>query len=458
MARRFVNVDRDTPMLFPPDMRDWVRKDDMVHFVIEAVEQMDLRVARVNERGSGSEQYPPSMMTALLIYCYAHGIFSSRKIETASYRDVAVRYLTGDTHPDHDTIATFRRRNRELFEQCFVQVLAMAGEVGVLQVGTVSIDGTKLAANASKYKSVSYKRCKELLPLLEEKVQELVEQAEQVDGTESDAGDRLPEELARHEKLKAKLARAKAVLEERAKAKAVAERPAYEAKVEARNKRQGSSKGCHIKPPRQQPQPTDQINLTDEDSGLMRASKNSPYIQGYNAQAVVDADGSQLVVGARVSTCASDRNQLTGDLEAIPPQLGKPAAILLDTGYENMDQIGQVEQSGATVYCSMGQEREHHQPRYDFKPPKEKKPVAIKDPRRQAMANVMATETARAIYRKRKQTVEPVFGIIKEVLGFRRFHLRGLPKVETEWQLVCLSYNFKRLFNLINNETAVSIA
>ena len=299
-------------MLFPPDLRDWVRKDDMVHFVIEAVEQMDLRMARVNERGSGSEQYPPSMMAALLIYCYAHGIFSSRKIETASYGDVAVRYLTGDTHPDHDTIATFRRRNRELFEQCFVQVLAMAGEVGVLQVGTVSIDGTKLAGNASKYKSVSYKRCEELLPLLEEKVQELVEQAEQVDGTESDAGDRLPEQLARHEKLKAKLARAKRVLEERAKAKAAVAQPAYEAKVEARNKRQGRRKGCHIKPPRQQPEPTDQVNLTDEDSGLMRASKKSPYIQGYNAQAAVDADGSQLVLGARVWTSPENMDSSSG--------------------------------------------------------------------------------------------------------------------------------------------------
>ena len=237
-------------MLLPPDMREWVPKNDMVHFVIAAVEQMDMGLAQINVRGTGSAQYPPSMMTALLIYCYVHGIFSSRKIETASYRDVAVRYLTGDTHPDHDTIASFRRRNRELFEQCFVQVLAMAGEVGVLKVGTVSIDGTKLAANASRYKSVSYERCGELLPLLEERVQELVEQAEQVDGSESDTGDRLPEELVRHEKLREKLAKAKLVLEKRARDKAEAERPAYEAKVEARNKRQGRNKGCHIKPPR----------------------------------------------------------------------------------------------------------------------------------------------------------------------------------------------------------------
>ena len=149
-------------MLLPVDVREWVPDDDIVHFVIGAVEEIDLRGAQINERGTGSAQYAPAMMTALLIYCYAHGIFTSGKIERASYRDVAVRYLSGDTQPDHDTIATFRRRNRGLFEQCFVQVLEMASEAGVLQVGTVSIDGTKVGANANKYKSVSYERCEEL--------------------------------------------------------------------------------------------------------------------------------------------------------------------------------------------------------------------------------------------------------------------------------------------------------
>ena len=445
-------------MLLPVDMREWVPDDDMVHFVIGAVEEMDLREAQVNERGTGSAQYPPAMMTALLIYCYAQGIFSSRKIERASYRDVAVRYLSGDTHPDHDTIATFRRRNRRLFEQCFVQVLEMASEVGVLQVGTVSIDGTKVAANANKYKSVSYERCEELLGHLQQEVEQLVKQAEQVDRKESDGGDRLPEQLRGPKKLKSKLARAKAVLEERARAKAAAQQQAYEAKVKARNKRRGRRKGCHIKPPRQDPQRTEQVNLTDEDSRLMRASKSSAYIQGYNAQAVVDAQGSQLVVGARVSTCASDRNELLGDLETIPQQVGKPTTILVDAGYENMEQIEQVEQSGATVYCSMGREREHHRARYDFKAPRKKRAALFKERRRQAMAERMASEPARRIYRKRQQTVEPVFGIIKEVLGFRRFHLRGLSKVEAEWKLVCLSYNLKRLFKLIGNEPAIMIA
>ena len=348
-------------MLLPPDMRDWVPQDDMVHFVIAAVEQMDLRMAEVNLRDSGSEQYPPSMMTALLIYCYAHGIFSSRKIERATYRDVAVRYLSGDTHPDHDTIATFRKRNRRLFEQCFVEVLVLAQQIGVLQVGTVSIDGTKMAANASKYKSVSYERIEQLLPLLEQEVQRLSKEAEEVDRSESDQGQRLPRELTHHEKLKEKLQKAKA------------EQPAYEAKVEARNKRKASSKGRIIKPPQKEPEPSDQINLSDEDSELMRTNKRSAYIQGYNAQAVVDADGSQLVLGARVSQCASDCNELSADLESMPEQLPKPATILVDSGYENMDQIAEVEQAGPPFIARWVRNENTTNPDTTLSPPSRKK-------------------------------------------------------------------------------------
>lgn len=242
-------------MLLPPDMRDWVPQDDMVHFVIAAVEQMDLRMAEVNLRGSGSEQYPPSMTTALLIYCYAHGIFSSRKIERATHRDVAVRFLTADTHPDHDTIASFRRRNRRLFEQCFVEVLvlALAQQIGVLQVGTVSIDGTKLAANASRYKSVSYERIEQLLPLLEQEVQRLTKEAEEVDHSESEPADRLPQELTHHEKLKHKLQKAKQSLEGRAEQKARAQQPAYEAKVQARKSVKAAARGVKSSLPKRSP-------------------------------------------------------------------------------------------------------------------------------------------------------------------------------------------------------------
>jgi len=464
MATRFINVDRATPMLLPVDMREWVPNDDMVHFVIEAVDNIDLGEAQVNWRGTGNAQYPPSMMVALLIYCYSHGIFSSRKIEKATYRDVAVRYLTGDTHPDHDTIATFRRRNGQLFERCFVQVLEMASEVGVLKLGTVSIDGTKMKANANKYRNVTYGRCQELLEELEKEVRELVKRSEQVDAKEKDNGDELPKKLRGARNLKRKLERAKAVMERRAKARFAEQQQAYEAKVKARNERKGRRKGGKPKPPIEGPKATDRVNLTDGESRLMRPSKNSSYIQAYNPQAVVDADGSQLVVGARVSVCANDKNELEEDLERVPESLGQPERVLVDNGYENMDQIekiekGQGEEKGPKVYCSMGRGRERWRARHDLKSSKpQKPPKEIKEPRREAMAKRMDSESAKEIYKKRQQTVEPVFGIIKEVLGFRRFHMRGISKVETEWQLVCLSYNFKRFFNLMENKSGLKKA
>ena len=454
-------------MLLPVDMREWVPDNDMVHFVLEAVDNIDLGEAQVNWRGTGNAQYPPSMMTALLIYCYAHGVFSSRKIEKATYRDVAVRYLTGDTHPDHDTIATFRRRNGRLFERCFVQVLEMAAEVGVLKLGTVSIDGTKMKANANKYRNVTYGRCQELLEELEQEVKELVKRSEQADAKEKANADELPKKLRGAKKLKGKLERAKAVMERRAKARFAEAQQAYEAKVKARNEREGRRKGAKPKPPCDEgPKATDQVNLTDEDSRLMRPSKNSSYIQAYNPQAVVDADGTQLVVGARVSVCGNDKNELEEDLATVPESLGQPERVLVDNGYENMDQIekiekGQGEEKGPEVYCSMGRGRgrERWRARYDLKSSKpEKPPKKIKESRRQAMAERMASESAKEIYKKRQQTVEPVFGIIKEALGFRSFHLRGFSKVETEWQLMCLSYNFKRFFNLMENKSDLKIA
>lgn len=239
MSTRFVNVDRRTPLLLPQDLREWVPADDMVHFVIEAVEGMNLWKLRVNERGTGSEQYPPSMMLALLVYCYANGIFSSRRIERASYRDVAVRYLTGDTHPDHDTIAKFRRENLEAVADCFVAILELARELGVLRVGTVSTDGTHLRANASKNRNATYERAGELVEQLKQEVHELLQKAEEADNKEREEGQQLPEEIARREALKAKLEQARERLERRAKRRAEAEHEEYVRKVKAREQRRG---------------------------------------------------------------------------------------------------------------------------------------------------------------------------------------------------------------------------
>ena len=210
---KYINVDRDTPMLLPPDLREWIAENDMVHFVIDAIEGMRIEKFKVNHRGTGSAQYPPRMMLTLLIYCYANGIFGSRRIERATYRDIAVRYLTGNTHPDHDTIAKFRRENFEAVSECFVRVLELAGELRLLRVGTVSVDGTKIKANASKHKNVGYERAGELVEHLETEVQGLLKKAEEVDGREEGTEQGLPEEIARREKLKSKLQEARQRLE-----------------------------------------------------------------------------------------------------------------------------------------------------------------------------------------------------------------------------------------------------
>ena len=220
MAERLVNVDRDTPMLLPVDMRDWVPENDLVHFVISAVETMELGSVRVNTRGSGSKQYPPAMLLALMIYCYANGLFSSRRIERATYRDIAVRYLTGNTHPDHDTICTFRRENGALVREAFEQVLRLARQMGLLKVGTVSVDGTHIKANASKHKSVRYDRAGELEEQLRVDIAKLLEQADASDREDRPDDQELPQEIARREKLREKMLEARRQLEERAREQA----------------------------------------------------------------------------------------------------------------------------------------------------------------------------------------------------------------------------------------------
>jgi len=450
MATRFVNVDRNTPMLLPPDLRDWVPHGDMVHFVIEAVEGMRLHTLKVNRRGSGSEQYPPKMMLGLLIYCYANGIFSSRRIERATYRDVAVRYLTGDTHPDHDTVATFRRENFEAVGEAFLEVLQLAREIGVLKVGTVSVDGTHIRANASKDKNVRYDRAGELERQLESDVRQLLQEAERTDRREEDDGQSLPKEIARREKLREKMLQARERLERRAKQRAEAEQAEYEAKVRARQQREGSRKGPRPTPPKDTPEDHEQMNLSDGDSALMRKNKRSGYEQAYNGQATVDADGSQLILGGHVSRCASDANELAAAVENVPEEIGEVSSVLADSGYVNGDAWESLEQDGVDLYVAVSRAENHSQRQYDYRPTSvtAKPAKVIKDPRLLAMREKLQTDAGRRLYAKRKQTVEPVFGIIKHVMGFRQFLLRGLAKVSGEWELVRLAYNVKRLWAL----------
>lgn len=443
----FIQSDPNQPLLLPVDLREWVPADDMVHFVLEAAAQVPMDSFKVNRRGSGSKQYHPHMMLALLIYCYANGVFGSRRIEAATYRDIAVRYLCADTHPDHDTICKFRRENVTALSESFLQVLLMAKELKLLKVGRVSVDGTKMDANASKHRNVRYDRAAALIEQLEGDIADLLQQAEDADNTERAQGQRLPEQLAQREKLKQALEQARERLEGETRKRTEAERAAYERKVKQREQRHGKRKGKRIKPPDGTPPPNGQSNLTDPDSRLMCKGKNHEYRQSYNAQAAVSADGSQLILGNRISQCASDRQELVATVQAVPEQMGRIGSVLADNGYASGEQIDELERRHMEVLVATGRSAARS---YDLRPPRE--PVRVAEhaqPWVQRMSERLDSERGRAQYRLRQQTVEPVFGIIKAVMGFRQFLLRGIEKVRTEWVLVCLAYNCKRLHRLI---------
>ena len=326
---KFIDCERNQAFLLPPDLRDWIPEDDLAHFVIEAVERVEMSAFKVNHRGTGSAQYHPRMMLALLIYCYANGIFSSRRIERATHRDIGVRFVAANVHPDHDTIATFRRDNLAAFGESFLQVLLLAKELKLVKVGLVSVDGSKFEASASKHRSVTYERAGELIDQLKLDIADLMERAAAADGEGEDDPQALPKEIARREALCDRL-------------------------DAARETRTGRAKGKHPKPPDETPRADEQSNLSDPDSRLMRKSKQHEYRQAYNAQAVVDAGGSQLIVGARVTNGASDRNELVADIAAIPAVLGRPATVLADNGYANGDEVAALAESDIEALVATG--------------------------------------------------------------------------------------------------------
>jgi len=453
MPARFVNIDRDTPLLLPPDLRQWVPENHLAHFIVDAVDSLPLTNPAVNERGTGDEQYPPRMMLSLLSYCYATGTFSSRAIERATYSDVAVRFLSGDTHPDHDTICSFRRQNKALLAESFVQVLAMAGEMHLLKVGNITIatDGTKVLANASKHAAVSYQRAGEQIEMLEREVGTLLQKAEEADSIPLQDGLSIPDEIARRRERIEKLQKARAVIEARARERAVAERAQYEAKLaqrEAKKQRGEKVGGPPPKPPRETPQPKDQFNFTDAESRIMKAGNGGHFEQAYNAQASVETD-SRLIVGVRVSDQPNDKEQLVPNVAAIATEVvGAVSAVLTDNGFYSEGAIQAVESNGGpTVYAAVGKSS-HHRTVADLEQRVEPPPPEAGAAVSAVMAHRLRTQAGRALYKLRQQTVEPVFGIIKEVMGFRRFLMRGLEKVQLEWTLVCLAYNLKRLHRL----------
>ena len=443
MPANLVNIDRETPFLMPPDLRDWVAPDDSVHFIIEAVNTLPEHLFHLNRRGSGSQQYPPKMMMALLAYCYSRRIVSSRRIEQATHHHVAVRLITGNHHPDHDTIAAFRRNNGIAFKEGFVQILLLAEHIGMLHVGTVSVDGTRIKANASKDQNVRYDRGVELIERLEADVAKLIEEAEAAD-RQPEPDDRLPAALAKREKLLKKLQAGKAELERRARDRARAAHDRHEQELREREASQGKRGPKPKAPPpvhEAEPRPEEQVNLTDADSRLM--VKSGQVVQGYNAQAVVDAQGSMLILAALVVQ-GGDMGQLVNVIDAVDDRVGRPDRVLADAGYAKAEDIRELEKRGMDPHVAVDRmdlrEYEYRPKKGEGKPPKH-----LKDPTLVAMRAKLETDEGRSVYRLRQQTVEPAFGTVKEHRGFRQFGMRGLAKAAIEWDLAALAYNLERI-------------
>jgi transposase len=446
----FRTIDRETKYLLPPSVDEWLPERHLARFIGEVIGGLDLGRMSGAYRGSGSAPYHPRLLLGILIYGYATGVFSSRKLERATYDSVAFRFLAVNDHPDHDTIAAFRRRFLKEIEKLFVEVLKLAREMGVLQMGTIGLDGTKIHANASRHSALSYEHAGKIEAQLKAEVIDLMAKAEAADAADVADGMSIPEELALRKARLGKIKEAKATIEARAKERHACEMAEHEAKMAAREAKIAATGkkpgGKPPAPPVEGPAPKDQVNLTDEESRIMPVAGGG-FEQCYNAQAAVAA-GSLLVVAVEVVQAPNDKQQvepMLEKIEALPEELGEVEHLLADSGYFSAANVDACKEAGVEPVIAMGRQP-HHPPlaeRFAATPEAAKNPTPV-----EAMAYRLKTPEGRALYALRKQTPEPVFGIIKSVLGFRQFSLRGLEKVRGEWSLVTLAWNLKRMFVL----------
>ncbi|HET6961586.1 MAG TPA: IS1182 family transposase [Terriglobia bacterium] len=450
MSAHFKAVDRQSLYMFPPSVEDWLDQKHLARFIVDVVSKLDLHELKMPYSGGGSQAYHPEMLLALLFYGYATGVFSSRKLEQATYDSIAFRYIAANTHPDHDTLAVFRKRFLQQLKPLFVQILLLAKTLGFLNLGKISLDGSKVQANASKHSALSWGHAIELEQQLNQEVARLMAMAEEADSTEVPDGMDIPSELAQREQRLKAIAEAKAKLEARAAERQAAEQAEYEAKQAQRQAKAQSSgrppRGPEPKPPEPGVRNSDQINLTDEQSRIMPASGKS-FQQAYNVQAGVETE-SLLIVTEHVTQAVNDKREVTPTLEALdqlPEALGKAEALLADNGYYSEANVKACQAENLTPYIAAGREGHHLSLEQRWADPP---PLAAEADAVEAMKHRLQTRQGRAIYGRRKCTVEPVFGIIKAVLGFRQFHLRGLEAVTGEWTLVTLAWNLKRMFSL----------
>lgn len=459
MSNKFIPIDRESVFILPPALAGWLPENSLARFVVEIVEQLDTSRIEGAYRGGGSAPYPPKMMLGLLCYCYATGIFSSRLIERATYELIPVIYLTGNTHPDHNSINSFRLRFLPELKEVFVQILLIAHGLGVLKLGEISLDGSKFQANASKHKAMSWEYANKLEAHLQKEVERLLELAGEADSQRTTDIDIGQEWLRRDERLR-QIAAVKAELEARAQARYEQEQAEYEAKLaerQAKEEQRGRKLGGKKpKAPEPGPRDKDQVNFTDPDSRIMPSSGGKGFIQAYNAQAGVDME-TLLILCNPLSQHPNDKQEVEpalAQLSQLPEELGELDRVAADSGYFSEANLKQFEAQGIVPYIACGRQP-HYAPLEERlqappAPPPASDPVSDHATDSvSALLHRMHTDEGKRFYAKRKSTVEPVFGIIKHVMKFRQFLLRGLEKVKGEWDLVCIAYNLKRIHALI---------
>lgn len=449
MSNKFQEINREEKIILPPNMEGWLEENSLARFIVTIVDELDTSAMENAYKGGGSAPYAPKMMLSLLFYSYARGTFSSRKIEESTYELIPVLYITGGLHPDHDSINTFRSRFLPEIKEHFKDILEFAYEMEVYKIGNISIDGTKVLANASKHKAMSYEYACKLEKQLTEEIEKLFEMA-----SSPETGVPNPEIIREIEIRDKKLKKVKVVkkkIEERAGERYEIEKSEYEAKMLSRQlKEEKSGKkigGKKPEPPNPSPKPEEQINFTDEESRIMPVSGGG-FEQCYNSQAIVDMD-TMLISGNYVSQNPNDKQEiepLLEELDKLPDKIGKAEKAAIDNGYFSESNVTMLSLKGIEPYISLGRQSHNQSIEERFEKPSE---MPENGTPLELMKYRMKTEEGKKFYAKRKSTVEPVFGIIKEVIGFRRFMLRGLEKVTGEWNLVCTAYNLKRLCKLM---------
>jgi len=436
MPTSFLPHEPKQDFLLPPSLAEWLPENHLVYFVSEIIDRLDLQIfyARYEGDGRRNQPYDPAMLVKVLVYGYATGVFSSRKMARKLFEDIAFRLLGAGNFPSHRTICDFRFRHLPELKELFVQVAVLARELGMVKLGTIALDGTKIKANASKHKAMSYGRMKEQEQKLKQEIEALLERARIIDAEEDarlgmeQADEQLPMELRRREQRLAKIEAAKARLEAR-QADADRERGRHP------DDQQRGGAGRPFKHPFGVPDDKAQDNFTDPQSRIMKMGGS--FEQCYNAQAAVDGH-SQLILACGLTNNAADNDELLPMIEAVKSNLGElPKRVLADSGYRSEQAFAAVEEKRVEALVALGREG------------KDQTAIDPKDyPATARMAERLATPEGQAHYRRRKVIPEPVFGWIKHVIGFRQFSLRGLTKVTGEWSLVCLATNVRHMWAL----------